>query len=65
MDLVLKMESALQVPQEECVRKYKVPGPAVHVLQEEAARFCGMVAAFCERLGLVSLEAIITKFQVT
>ncbi|KAK9835520.1 hypothetical protein WJX74_002208 [Apatococcus lobatus] len=52
-----------EVPQEECVRKYKVPGPAVHVLQEEAARFCGMVAAFCERLGWVGLEAIITKFQ--
>ena len=54
----------MQVPQEECVRKYKVPGAAVHVLQEEASRFAGMVAAFCERLGWVDLEALITKFQV-
>ena len=33
-------------------------------LQDKAARFASMVAAFCERLGWYDLEALIVKFQV-
>ena len=34
-------------------------------LQEKAARFASMAAAFCERLGWYDLEALIAKFQVS
>jgi hypothetical protein len=32
-------------------------------LQERAAKHAGMVSAFCERLGWVDLEMLVTKFQ--
>lgn len=36
---------------------------AERAVQEHAARFASMVAAFCERLGWYDLEALIAKFQ--
>jgi hypothetical protein len=35
----------------------------VWVLQENAARAAGMIAAFCERIGLPALDLIVSKFQ--
>lgn len=45
-------------------KKYAVGRGEVQNLQDHAARFASMVAAFCERLGWYDLEALIVKFQV-
>ncbi|EFN55218.1 hypothetical protein CHLNCDRAFT_52598 [Chlorella variabilis] len=44
-------------------KKYAVGRGEVQNLQDHAARFASMVAAFCERLGWYDLEALIVKFQ--
>jgi hypothetical protein len=54
----------LQMDMTLVMRKYAVGRGDVQNLQDHAARFASMVAAFCERLGWYDLEALIAKFQV-
>jgi hypothetical protein len=37
---------------------------ALESLKERASGFAGMVAAFCQRLGLWHFELLVSKFQV-
>ncbi|KDD75560.1 hypothetical protein H632_c618p2, partial [Helicosporidium sp. ATCC 50920] len=45
-----------------CAR-YGAPRAAVQGLQERSARFASMVAAFCERMGWVELEVLVSQYQ--
>jgi replicative superfamily II helicase len=36
---------------------------SVAYVQEQASRAAGMVAAFCERLGIFTLELLVSQFQ--
>ena len=56
---------AAQVPAQHIVDSYKVERGRVAGLQEEAGKFAGMVAAFCECMGYSDLEMLISKFQVS
>lgn len=55
---------ASQVDMTAITDKYRVARGEVQHLQDHAARFASMAAAFCERLGWFDLEALIVKFQV-
>jgi hypothetical protein len=55
-----------QMPIDLILEKYgfdKKGRGAVERLQESAAKFAAMVAAFCERLGWSDLEFLITRFH--
>ena len=42
---------------------YKVAQGMVQALQENAGRCASMVSVFCERLGWLDLEGLVSKFQ--
>lgn len=49
----------MQIPVDDVARKFCVQRPEISGLQERAAKFAGMVAAFCERLGYVAFHFFI------
>lgn len=57
-------ELVSEVPLDRVAASFGVDRGALQGLQDRAARFAGMAAAFCERIGWHDLEALIAKFQV-
>ncbi|KAJ4750728.1 DNA polymerase I [Rhynchospora pubera] len=52
-----------ETPVADVCEVFKVARGMIQALQENAGRFASMVSAFCQRLGWLDLEGIISKFQ--
>lgn len=55
----------MQVAHDTIAAQYNISRSNVATLQDNAGKFAGMVAAFCECLGYSDLETLISKFQVS
>ena len=62
---IYPLPSSPQMPLLEVLSKYMLLNDKAFVssLQERASKFAAMVAAFCEKLGWIELEMLISKFQ--
>lgn len=57
------MYAFLQISLDQITGLYGIARGNIQLLQERSGRFASMVAAFCERMGWMDLEAIVAKFQ--
>lgn len=56
--------SAVRARQQALVVKQRLVGErCAAVVQDQAVRAAGMIAAFCERIGLPALDLLVSKFQ--